>query len=89
MAFFTNMKVSTRLALGFGTIVLIGTAISVFGALKMRTLASNLDEVANNRMVKTFQFAEYKDNLNVVASSVRNMVITQDNNLRNGEKKKN
>ena len=88
MAFFTNMRVSTRLALGFGTIVLIGTAISVFGALKMRTLASNLDEVTNNRMVKTFQFAAYKDNLNVVASSVRNMVITQDNNLRNGEKKK-
>ncbi|WPC66702.1 methyl-accepting chemotaxis protein [Rhodoferax ferrireducens] len=88
MALFTNMKVSTRLALGFGAIVLIGTAISIFGALKMRTLAGNLDEVANNRMVKTFQFAAYKDNLNIVASSVRNMVITQDNNLRNGEKKK-
>jgi methyl-accepting chemotaxis protein len=88
MAFFTNMKVSTRLALGFGTIVLIGTAISVFGALKMRTLAGDLDEVANNRMVKTSQFAAYKDNLNVVANSVRNMVITKDNALRDGEKKK-
>ncbi len=88
MAFFTNMKVSTRLALGFGAIVLIGTAISVFGALKMRTLAGNLDEVANSRMVKTFQFAAYKDNLNDVASSVRNMVITQDNAFRGSEKKK-
>ncbi|NDP39318.1 MAG: methyl-accepting chemotaxis protein [Rhodoferax sp.] len=88
MAFFTNMKISTRLALGFGTIVLIGTAVSIFGALKMRTLAGDLDEVANNRMVKTFQFAAYKDNLNVVASSVRNMVITKNNVVRDGEKKK-
>ena len=88
MAFFINMKVSTRLALGFGTIALIGTAIAIFGALKMRMLADDLDEVAKDRMVKTFQFASYKDNLNVVASSVRNMVITQNGALRDGERKK-
>ncbi len=82
------IRVATRLALGFGTLALLGIAIALFGALKIGALNHNLDEVANNRMVKTNQLAEYKDNLNNVARAVRNMLLTEDSALREIEKGK-
>jgi methyl-accepting chemotaxis protein len=88
MAIFRNMKVSTRLTLGFGTIVVLGIAIALMGALKMRSLAADLDEVANNRMVKVAQFTELKDNYNAIGRFVRNIVIVDDQAFREGEKKK-
>ncbi|NMM13354.1 MAG: methyl-accepting chemotaxis protein [Rhodoferax sp.] len=83
-----NLKVSTRLTLGFGAIILIGIAISIIGALKMRSLAASLDDVASNRMVKVAQFTEIKDNLNAAARAVRNIVISDAPAVRDDEKKK-
>ena len=88
MAILSHMKVSTRLGLGFGGIALIGIAIAVFGALQMRTLAADLDKVANDRMVKVAQFTEIKDNLNAIGRSVGNIVVVDDAPFRDGEKKK-
>ncbi|MBY0463561.1 MAG: MCP four helix bundle domain-containing protein, partial [Burkholderiales bacterium] len=84
----SSMKVSTRLALGFGTLAFIGVGIAVFGALKMRSLAAELDEVANNRMVKVAQFTEFKDNLNDIGRYARNIVISDDPAFHAAEKKK-
>ena len=81
-----SMKVSTRLTLGFGVIVMIGITIAIIGALKMRTLASSLDEVASKRMVKVAQFTEFKDNLNVIARAARNILISDDAAFRDAEK---
>jgi methyl-accepting chemotaxis protein len=89
-----SMRVATRLALGFGALALLGIAIALFGALKIRALNQNLDEMANNSMLKTNQFAEYKDNLNNVARAARNMLLTEDGsvseraNAREAERKK-
>lgn len=55
------MKVSPRLTLGFGLLALIGIGIAIIGALKMRARATDLDEMANNRMVKVAQFTEMMD----------------------------
>lgn len=56
------MKVSVRLALGFGTTVVIGVGIVAYAALTMSGLSANVDELATNRMVKVAQFTEIKDN---------------------------
>jgi len=83
-----NMKVSTRLALAFGSLALIGIAIAVIGAFKMRTLASNLDDVANNRMRKMAQFTELSDNFNAIALAASNIVFSEDLDFSDAEKKK-
>jgi len=88
MATTSNMKVATRLALGFGTVALIGIAIAVFGALQMRSLATGIDKLANDRMVKVAQLTEVKDNLNAVGHSARNIVISDDPAVHADEKKK-
>jgi methyl-accepting chemotaxis protein len=84
----TSTRIATRLALGFGALALLGIAIALFGAFKIHTLNQSLDEVANDNMVKTNQFADYKDNLNNVARAIRNMLLTEDGSVRNAEKAK-
>jgi methyl-accepting chemotaxis protein len=87
MATTSNMKVATRLALGFGSVALIGMAIAVFGALQMRSLAAGIDKLANDRMVKVAQLTEVKDNLNAIGRYARNVVISDDPAVQADEKK--
>ncbi|MEO5795007.1 MAG: methyl-accepting chemotaxis protein [Rhodoferax sp.] len=82
-----SLKVSTRLTLGFGIAVALGISIAVIGGLKMQKMAGALDEVAYDRMVKVDQLTDVKDNLNIVARSVRNIVIKADPAFRAAEKK--
>ncbi len=83
-----SLKVSTRLAAGFGILILIGIVIAAVGALNMRTLARDLQEVASDRMVRVAQFTELKDNLNAIARYSRNMVISADPAILAEEKRK-
>ena len=82
-----TMKVATRLALGFGVVVLIGIGVASFGALKMRSLAVDLNEVAKDRMVKVALFTQMKDNFNDIAKAARNVAITEDATFRGDQKK--
>ncbi len=82
------MKIVTRIALGFGTLAVVGIAIAVFGALKMRGLSSDLNELANDRMVKVAQFTELKDNFNAIGRFTRNIIISHDRAFQDGEQKK-
>ncbi len=84
---FATLKVSTRLALGFGTSILLGTAIAVTGMVQMRHLASMVDELANDRMPKVDMLSDFKDNLNVIARASRNVIILKDPALQASERK--
>lgn len=73
-----SFTVRARLATSFGIIILLGMAIALFATLHMQKMATNLDELANNRIVKIDQLSDLKDNFNTVARSVRNIVIKDD-----------
>jgi methyl-accepting chemotaxis protein len=88
MSTFSKMRVSTRLALGFGLVILIGIGIAIYAAVQMRAMSAQLDEVANSRMLKVAQFTEVKDNLDAIARFTRNILITTDATFEAGEKKK-
>ena len=88
MSIFKHTKVSTRLAIGFGAIILLGFVIALLAMTRMHALSETVDEMANNRMVKVAQFTEIKDNLNEIARRVRNAVITNDAAFRTEEKSK-
>ncbi|GKS98979.1 MCP four helix bundle domain-containing protein [Acidovorax sp. SUPP3434] len=83
-----HLKISTRLIMGFGLLATLGVAIALLAALRMQGLAKDLTEVSTNRMVKVAQFTDIKDNLNNGARAVRNIIISNDPTLRQGEKKK-
>ena len=83
-----SLKVSTRLTIGFGILVLIGIVIAAVGAFNMRIVANDLHEVASDRMVKVAQFTELKDNFNAIARFARNVVISTDSAFQQQEKAK-
>ena len=69
-----EMKVSTKLTAGFGIAVALGVVIAVLGTVQMRGLSANVDELANNRMVKVEKFTQVKDNLHTIARYVRDIL---------------
>jgi methyl-accepting chemotaxis protein len=83
----STMKVSTRLALGFGTAVALGVGIVCYAEITMSDLSRHVDELATNRMVKVAQFSQVKDNLQTIARRVRNIIII-DNDLAKYEDEK-
>jgi methyl-accepting chemotaxis protein len=82
------MNVSSRLALGFCTVAFIGVGVAAYSAVKMHTLAANLQEVSGDKMVKVAKFTLLMDNLNTNARAVRNMLIYDDPAVREAEQKK-
>ncbi len=79
---FSHMKVSTRLALGFGTTVLLAVGVVAYAALTMQGLSDDVNELATNRMVKVAQFNQVKSNFQTIARGVRNIIIIDDDQAR-------
>jgi methyl-accepting chemotaxis protein len=84
----SSMKVATRLALGFGSVVAIGVGIVAYAAITMSTLSSGVEELSTNRMVKVAQFNQLKDNFQTIGRYARNVVISNDSAFQAGEKVK-
>jgi len=82
------MKLKTRLFLGFGTAVALGIVIALVGAVELNRLSAQLDEIANDRMVKVEKFSRMKDNLNAIARATRNILIAKDGSIESEEKRK-
>jgi len=70
-----TMKVRTKLSIGFGAAIGLGTAIALIGSFNLQSLAGNLTDITQRRMVVVDRVADVKDNLNVVARGVRNLIL--------------
>ena len=82
-----QFSVAQRLALGFGSIAVLGAGAVVYAALTMNSLRSGIDELATDRMVKVDQFTEIKDNFQTIGRYVRNLAINSDRAVE-GQKQK-
>ncbi|MGJ7484517.1 methyl-accepting chemotaxis protein [Variovorax sp. LT2P21] len=79
---------ATRLTLGFGAAVALGVCIAVIAAVQMSSLNSQIEKIANDRMVKVQKFTAVRDNLNGIALAIRNMLLSDDPVFEAAEKKK-
>lgn len=84
----TSIKVSTRLVLGFGTTTILGLGIAGYGAMAMHTLSDKVTELATDRMVKVSRFTNVLDNFNAISRAAQNIIITDDMEVRDVERKK-
>jgi len=73
-----TLKVSTRLALGFGAAVLLGLLIAVIGAVQMNSLSGMVDRLAKDRIAKMGKLDNLKDAINDGARAVRNLLLATD-----------
>ena len=76
---FANMKVSTRLGFGFGTVLLLLLIISTVNLVSTRDINGDLNNISTDRFPKTIWAHDITDQINLQARVVRNVLIYADN----------
>ncbi len=75
---FSDMKISTRLFMGFGVMVLLIAFMGGISLLKVSTVNRGLDQLTEERIPQLAMFNEIKGDLDQIGLSMRNMVIMSD-----------
>jgi methyl-accepting chemotaxis protein len=79
-----DMKISTRLALGFGLLALLIAVLGGLALFKTAGMSNNVDYIMRNRLPVVLDMQRLQDEANQQARSARNMVImTAADDLRN------
>jgi len=85
---FNNMTVTAKLGLGFAALVFLGLLQAGYSWVSLRGLSADLTLLTEDRMLKVNQLGEMKDNANIVARAVRNMVLLEEPADLQAEKKR-
>lgn len=72
---FANMKIGTRLALGFGIVLALLMGVAALGLARLGTLNGDLDSLVNDKYAKTSLLADVKDEVNGQALDLRNALF--------------
>src|SRR5438477_40266 len=73
-----KLKVSTRLSLGFGILMLLMLVMGATSLVKVSTMHQSFRLVVDDRVPKVAAINEVKGDINQIARSMRNMVILSD-----------
>ncbi len=74
----TQIKVSTRLAMGFGAVILLLCIILLIGISNMSMMMSNTKEIVSDRYVKVRMAHQLETNTLEIARELRNLIIQTD-----------
>ncbi|QEM69272.1 methyl-accepting chemotaxis protein [Geobacter sp. FeAm09] len=75
---FSNLKIGTRLALGFSVMLLLMVVISGIAMTSFGRMNKKVDVITDDRWPKAVLLNEINNHINVVARSLRNAVILSD-----------
>ena len=75
---FKNMKIGTRLGLGFGLVLILLGLVAFIGITRMAGLNDSIDKVVSDRWPKTVQANNIIDLVNEQARVIRNVIILDD-----------
>jgi methyl-accepting chemotaxis protein len=73
-----NMKVGSRLGIGFGIVVMLLIGMTLFGINRMSSLNDGTSLLVNDRYPKVVLANEILDGINFNALAMRNLLITED-----------
>ena len=71
-----DLKISTRLMLGFGVLALLIVLMGAISLIKISAVDASFNEVVNDDYPMVNSFQAVKDDLNVVALAIRNSIAT-------------
>jgi len=77
---FKNMKIALRLGLGFGLIIILMLVTGIFAIGRLSQLNENVGEFVNDKWPKNVLANETVDNINIVARSLRNAILSDNPN---------
>ncbi|MEI7247008.1 methyl-accepting chemotaxis protein [Pectobacterium carotovorum] len=75
MIFFKNIKIGSRLFLGFGLLILLTLALSSVSYYFMKNIGAEFDEVTEDRMVKVDMLRDIQDVLNTNVRTLRDIIL--------------
>ncbi|GAB7027661.1 methyl-accepting chemotaxis protein [Geotalea toluenoxydans] len=75
---FKNMKIGTKLGVGYGVVLLLMVLMGVLAYVNVSRLSNNIDELAADKFPKTVQANDVIDQLNIAARATRNAILTDD-----------
>ncbi len=75
---FKNMKIGMRLGLGFGLVVVLMVVIAIIGITRLGVLNASIDDMVSDKFPKTAQANRIRGEVNVIARSMRNMLLETD-----------
>jgi methyl-accepting chemotaxis protein len=70
-----NLKIGTRLAMGFGIVVLLMLVLAFVGITRMASLNEGIEKIITDRYPKTVQANDIIDNINTIARAMRNTLL--------------
>ena len=73
-----NIKIGSRLGLGFGAILLIMVAIIAIGITRLAKVNAVSTDMAENRIPKVLMVEEIREQMNILARATRNALIMKD-----------
>jgi len=73
---FTNMKIGLRFGLGFGLVVILLVVITALSITRLSQQDQRLNFIVNDRYSKMAMVMEIDNEINVIAISLRNMMLT-------------
>ncbi len=73
-----NMKVGTRLGLGFGLVLVLLLCVAMLGVFNMSTIHAKLDRIVNENTVKTDLVNTMSESVHIVARVSRSVVLLND-----------
>jgi methyl-accepting chemotaxis protein len=75
------MKVSTRLGLGFGLLILLLVIMSAVSISRIKEINSATGNIVNDRVPKVIMSDEVAFNVMIIARAARNLIITSDKQI--------
>lgn len=78
---FKNMKIGAKLGIGYGIVLLLMVLMGILSYINVNKLDGSIEELVSDKIPKTNQANEVIDQLNVVARSTRNALLTSDKSV--------
>ncbi|MEW6692505.1 MAG: methyl-accepting chemotaxis protein [Pseudomonadota bacterium] len=85
---FKNMKIGTRLGLGFGVVILLMAITAFIGITRMQSLNHSADLLVQDRWPKAVWANDIIDNVNLIARNMRNILLAESQEELKAEKER-
>jgi methyl-accepting chemotaxis protein len=88
MNFLGNFTIGKRLGAGFLITIMVAVAMALAARQQMATISQQVGDLTRDEMDKVVQLSHMKDNQNVIARGVRNIVLLSDKTVMQAERKR-